>query len=133
MKKLFFVALIIASMVPAAAAANTVTTLVCKQDDGKYWGALTIDQKKKTIKDVNVYYKYFIESVLKTPYDPEKDFQTYTITLTNDQIIRATEQLVFPIVVPEVIEINRHSLRLRYLNTGPPVREVSCTKSEKIL
>jgi len=128
MKKLILITVLWAS---AAAAADGVITLVCKRDDGKYWGTLTIDQKNKTIKDVNVDYKEFIEFIWKTPYDPEKDFLTYTITQTSDQIIRATQKLVLPTHAPKVLEINRYSLRLRYLNTGPPQTEVSCSRSDK--
>ena len=86
--------------------------------------------KNNTVIDANELFRQIVNMTKPGTYDSEVNVQKYTITYVSDQLIRATNKKGILPTYKEM-EINRHTLRLRYLKTGPPEWEFNCAKAER--
>ncbi len=101
-----------------------VTTLVCNFEQGGYSGTVKIDMQKKMLTETNELRKVIAEN-LGRKYDPEKDFMAYPIAHVSDTLIR-TEK-----INDMEIEIDRRSLRMRWIRSVPPEWIFHCVKADK--
>ena len=101
-----------------------VTVLICNYEEGGYFGTVKVDMKKRQLTETNELMRV-IRGNFGQKYDPEKNFNVYPIVYVSDALIR-TEKLS-----GLEIEIDRRSLRMRWIRPAPPEWFFNCIKSDK--
>jgi hypothetical protein len=99
-----------------------ITELTCKHEDGTYWGMVKIDLKLRTLKETNELMRLVAKN-MGNKYEGEPQYTLHSITYISDSMIRTNGK------VP--IEIDRRSLRMRWIRPAPPDWVFDCVKSEK--